>query len=159
MLILLVLAGRLPLTLLFPLVGAPTWEISARMIPRYCLPCPRASMAAKNSFLSCISFTTAQRGGAITAQDSGSAQGPRHAWSLRDTGCLSSYVALLLAPTVHTHTHRLTFIKPVQLRSWVFLPNVGNLSPFLHVFPSGKDILESSFLLLQISCGGQKQSC
>lgn len=51
------------------------------------------------------------------------------------------------------------FIKPVQLRSWVFLPNVGNLFPFLHVLPSGKDILESSFLFLQISCGGQKQSC
>lgn len=28
------------------------------MIPRYCLPCPSASMPARNSFLSWISFTT-----------------------------------------------------------------------------------------------------
>lgn len=42
------------------LLACPTWEISARMIPRYCLPCPRASMSAKNSFLSWISFTTGQ---------------------------------------------------------------------------------------------------
>lgn len=33
-------------------VASPTWEISARMIPRYCLPCPRASMSARNSLLS-----------------------------------------------------------------------------------------------------------
>lgn len=39
---------------------SPTWEISARMMARYCLPCPRASMAARNSLLSWISFTTAQ---------------------------------------------------------------------------------------------------
>lgn len=39
-------------------VASPTWEISVRMIPRYCLPCPRASMPARNSFLSWISFTT-----------------------------------------------------------------------------------------------------
>lgn len=34
------------------------------MIPRYCLPCPRASMSARNSFLSWISFTTGRGEGA-----------------------------------------------------------------------------------------------
>lgn len=50
--------GSSPLLPPSPWVGSPTWEISARMMLRYCLPCPRASMAAKNSFLSWISFTS-----------------------------------------------------------------------------------------------------
>lgn len=75
MLTILVLAGAPPISFYSSsLVGSPTWEISARMIPRYCLLCPRASMAAKNSFLSWISFTTAQRRGAINAQGSGRTQ-------------------------------------------------------------------------------------
>lgn len=84
------------------------------MMPRYCLPCPRASMAAKNSFLSWISFTTAQRGGAVNAQGR-SAQSPSHAWSLRDTSgiCLSSHVALvspISSTHSHTHTHTVAHV-------------------------------------------------
>lgn len=51
------------------------------------------------------------------------------------------------------------FFKPVQLGSWLLLLHTGSCFTFLYVLPSGKDILESSFLLLQISCRAQRRSC
>lgn len=71
------LSAHIPYSTLirFP-VASPTWEISARMIPRYCLPCPRDSMSARNSFLSWISFTTGQGEGALVYQ----ALGPSGSW-------------------------------------------------------------------------------
>lgn len=107
------LTGAPPIDSTLPhFLGFPTWEISARMIPRYCLPCPRASMAAKNSFLSWTSFTTAQRGRAISAQGSGSARGHRQHMASEGEqgrgggGKVYSKAFLLLAPSVlHTHTH------------------------------------------------------
>lgn len=47
----------------------------------------------------------------------------------------------------------LTFFKPVQLRRWGLLLHRRGLSlPFLWLLPRGKNILESSLLLLQIPC-------
>lgn len=107
------LAGAPPIDSTLPhFLGFPTWEISARMIPRYCLPCPRASMAAKNSFLSWTSFTTAQRGRAISAQGSGVHRGTGSTWPLRESGVgvgagrsIASHVLLLAPSVLHTHTH------------------------------------------------------
>lgn len=158
------LAGAPPIdSTLAHFLGFPTWEISARMIPRYCLPCPRASMAAKNSFLSWTSFTTAQRGRAISAQGSGSARGHRQHMASEGErgrgggGKVYSKSCSLVSPISSTHT--LTFFKPVQLGSWLLLLHTGNRFTFLYVLSSGKDILESSFLLLQISCRAQRRSC
>lgn len=107
-----VLAGAPPIDSTLPhFLGFPTWEISARMIPRYCLPCPRASMAAKNSFLSWTSFTTAQRGRAISAQGSGSAQGPRQHMASEGErgrgggGKVYSKSCSLVSPISSTHTY------------------------------------------------------
>lgn len=76
------------------------------MIPRYCLPCPRASMAAKNSFLSWTSFTTAQRGRAISAQGSGSAKGPRqHMAGWEEVYRMSCCSLVSPISSTHTHTH------------------------------------------------------
>lgn len=106
------LAGAPPIDSTLPhFLGFPTWEISARMIPRYCLPCPRASMAAKNSFLSWTSFTTAQRGRAISAQGSGSARGHRHHMASEGErgrgggGKVYSKSCSLVSPISSTHTH------------------------------------------------------
>lgn len=59
-----------------PPAAAPTWEISVRMIPRYCLARPRASISARNSFLSWISLTTGQREGSSSHW----AMGPSGSW-------------------------------------------------------------------------------
>lgn len=58
-------------------VASPTWEISARMSPWYCLPCPSASMPARNSFLSWISFTTRRGRRAVRLWGS---RGPAGSW-------------------------------------------------------------------------------
>lgn len=46
------------------------------MIPWYGLPCPSASMSARNSFLSWISFTTGQGRRAVSVQGNGGRQAP-----------------------------------------------------------------------------------
>lgn len=111
----------------------PTWEISARMSARYCRPWPRASMAARNSFLSWISRTTGQEEKVFRVPLPGWGSSP-------------------------SPTQVLTFLETVWLRGWVLLPHGTSLpSWFLCVLPSGKDVLESKFLLLQVSCRAQSE--
>lgn len=150
------------------------------MIPRYCLPCPRASMSVRNSFLSWISFITGQGRRAVSVQGSGCYQAPGRgsgAGGLPFSGTRSSSVvrecfSLRDHPPTHSNSgpppHTLpspawladqwfTFFKPVRFRGWVFLTHRRRLSfPFIWVLPSGKDILESSFFFLHVSCRAQK---
>jgi hypothetical protein len=135
-----------------------------RMIPWYCLPCPRASMAARNSFLSWISFTTGHRRRAVSAQGTGGPQDSCDGCGV--VRCCSGWVVVLCQgiwlscwphPILHTPPppYWLTFFKPIQLRGWILLLHRGCFSfLFLWILPSGKDILESPFFLFQISCRG-----
>lgn len=64
-------------------------EISVRMIAWYCLPCPRASMSARNSFLSWISFTTGKgKGRQCTGQRGPS--GSQEGWQGRQVAFLGN---------------------------------------------------------------------
>lgn len=65
--------------------ASPTWEISARMIPRYCLPCPRASMSARNSLSSPEFPSPLHRERAIRVQES---RGPPRSRGGGVAGCL-----------------------------------------------------------------------
>lgn len=98
------------------------------MIPRYCLPCPSASMPARNSFLSWISFTTRQgeKGHQCTGQWGASrclgGMGERKQFCGQ---CFSLWPRVMgpSTPPIPAGVvyQWLTFFKAVQLWGWVLL--------------------------------------